>query len=86
MFIYNLNSGQKTKHLDVGPKNTFSQKVDFTLYLSVPISQCRIRGVDADRQAQQDSYTEIHQLYPINRANSHNISNNEARKLDKCHI
>ena len=54
--------------------------------------QCRIRCVGADRQAQQDSHTEIHQLYPINRTNSRHIHNNKARKLnfymqlDKCHI
>ena len=42
-------------------------------------TQCPIRWVGADRQAQQESYTEIHQYYPINRANSDNIYNNEAR-------
>ena len=55
-------------------------------------AQCRIQCVGADRQAQQDSHTEIHQLYHINRANSRHINNNKARKLkfgmqlDKCHI
>ena len=38
----------------------------------------------ADRQAQQDSHTEIHQLYPYNHANSRHINNNKARKLKLC--
>ena len=56
-----------------------------TLESTLPLStvQCPIWWVGADRQAQQDSYTEIHQLYPINRANSRIINNNEARNL-KC--
>ena len=41
------------------------------------VSSC----VGADRQAQQDSHIEIHQLYTSNRANSRFINNNEARKL-----
>ena len=63
-----------------------------TIGQAVLLSQCRIRGVAADRQAQQDSHTDIPQLYFINRVNSRNSNNNEARKLkfsmkqDKFHI
>ena len=48
--------------------------------------------VGADRQAQQDSNTKIHQLYPFDRANSRHITIDKARKLkfwtqlDKYHI
>ena len=38
----------------------------------------------ADRQAQQDSHSEIHQLYPINSANSRHINNIKARQLKFC--
>ena len=41
-------------------------------------SQYFIRAMEADRQAQQKSYTEIHQNNPINRANSRNITNEKA--------
>ena len=44
--------------------------------------QCRIQYVGADRQAQQESYFEIYQHNPINRANSYNINNNEDRKMN----
>ena len=43
-------------------------------------AHCRIRCVGADHQAQQDSHTDIHQLYPVpmNRTNSHHINNEKA--------
>ena len=34
--------------------------------------------VGADHKAQQESYTVIHKHYPIIRANSRNINNNQA--------
>ena len=43
--------------------------------------QCRIGCVGADCQAQQDSHTEIHQLYPNIRPNNRHINDNKARKL-----
>ena len=47
----------------------------------IEFSNRSIRCVGADHQAQQESYIEIHQNYPIN---SRNMNNNEARKLKYC--
>ena len=65
---------------------------DFCQFFSQLFSQCRIQFVGEDCQAHQDSHTEIHQLYHINRANSRHINNNKAKQLTffiplyKCHL
>ena len=47
---------------------------------TVCITQWFIRWVGGEDQAQRESYIEIHQHHPSNRANSHHNKTNEARK------
>ena len=56
--------------LELGPASIF------VIVRACP-PHCCVRCVGADRQAQQDSHIDIHQLYPINFANTHHINNNK---------